>query len=164
MAETLRDLRARLRRRMDELRPLVDEFHQLERAAAALGVSAPGDGEPAPRPAPKRKGKPKAKAKGGAGKRAPRGANRAAVLAVVGERPGVSVGEIASVTGIAKAQVYSITRAALAAGDLEHVDLGGGRKGFKAGAGGGAQAGGGRSLEEGAEGIEDPTRETPVGG
>jgi hypothetical protein len=39
--------------------------------------------------------------------RAPRGANQSAILAVVEERPGVSVAEIASVTKIAKPTVAS---------------------------------------------------------
>ncbi len=161
MAETLRDLRERLRRRMDELRPLVEEHDQLQRAARALGVTAPDDDAPAPKP---RSSSPKG-AKAAKGRRAPRGANRAAILRIVEERPGVSVGEIAAATGIAKPQVYNVTRAALAAGDVEQVDLGGGRKGFKASSGDTPAAGsGGRSLDEGAEGIEEPDEETPVGG
>lgn len=122
MAQSLADLTAQLRERLTELRPLVDEYHQLERAASALGI----DGDPAPAKGRSRRAavaKPKA--------RAPRGSNKAAVAAVVAERPGVTVSEIAEVTGIAKPLIYNVTRAGVTQGDMEAVDLGGGRKGFK---------------------------------
>lgn len=61
-------------------------------------------------------------------KRAPRGANRAAVLRVLGERPGVSAAELAAATGIKKPVVYALlsrliedteaTKASLPSGSL----------------------------------------------
>ncbi len=180
MATSLDELRRTVRDRMTELRPLVAEYEQLERAAAALGERGAGDAPAASSPAPRaaRRGS----ATKAAAARAPRGARKAAVLAVIGERPGVSVAEIASVTGIDKPVIYNVTRSGIEKGELESVDLGGGRRGFKLGAGGdGERPGGGgddddesgtgaedddggTDLVEGTEGIEDPDEPAPVGG
>ena len=160
MAKSLDDVKSEVRERLNELRPLVEEYRELERAAQALGLTAgPGD-QPstgAPRRARTRR-------------RARRGDNKQAVFGVIGERPGVTVGEIAQVTKIGKPLIYGVTRNGIARGELQAVDLGGGRKGFKlADTGDGApadQAGsdGGKSLEDGTEGIEDPDTPAPVGG
>jgi hypothetical protein len=161
MAQSLDQLKRQLRERLTELQPLVDEYAQLERAAAALGDEPPA--------APKQE-KPR-KASAAAPARAPRGANKTAVLATIDERPGVTVGEIAAVTGIAKPLIYNVTRTALGKGEIESVDLGGGRKGFKTAAdsatepsGPSARRDSGTSLVEATEGIEDPDAPAPVGG
>ncbi len=92
-------------------------------------------------------------------------------MATIDERPGVTVGEIAAVTGIAKPLIYNVTRTALGKGEIEPVDLGGGRKGFKTAAdattepaGPSAGRASGTSLVEATEGIEDPDEPAPVGG
>ena len=167
MAKSLDDVKRELRDRLNELRPLVDEYRQLERAAAALGAE-PGD-SPQRRPSEPSSGAKRTK-------RAGRGENKQAVFQVIGERPGVSVGEIAAATGIGNPLVYGVTRNGVARGELEPVDLGGGRKGFKLAAKGGgdgesdgdgaaeAEDRDGKSLEEATEGIEDPNEPAPVGG
>jgi len=153
MAKSLDDVKRELRSRLEELRPLVDEYEQLQRAADALGI--PGD---EPRPA-----KRAAASRGrGAGKRAPRGENKQAVFRVISERPGVSVGEIAQVTGIGNPLVYGVTRNGVSRGELQAVDLGGGRKGFKLADADGAS--GGKDLEEATAGIDDDQEPAPVGG
>ena len=165
MAQSLDEVKRQLRDRLQELRPLVEEYRQLERAAEALGAA---DVAPAAPAAAKRRA-PKQASRGDA-KRAPRGENKRAVFQVIADRPGVSVGEIAQVTKIGNPLVYGVTRNGVNRGELEVVDLGGGRKGFKLAEGGGSADGSGtdgeegRTLEEGAEGIEDPTRPAPVGG
>jgi len=64
---------------------------------------------------------------GGEGARAPRGANQEAILALVEERPGVSVAEIAAVTKIAKptvaAAVSKLKRDGLLADEMGGVKL-----------------------------------------
>ena len=126
--ETLQGIRARLK----ELAPMVAEYERLEAAYAALdgpgGSSAgtrsrrsAGTRRPRGRPASQR---PRARAK--------RGENKRAVYAVIGERPGVTVAEIAAVTGIAKPMVYNTTRAGIERGELEKVALPGGHGGFRA--------------------------------
>ena len=63
--------------------------------------------------------------------RAKRDQNKAAVFGVIEQRPGVTVAELASVTGIAKPLIYNTTRAGVARGELERVALPGGPHGFK---------------------------------
>ena len=131
--ETLRAVRARLR----ELAPMVAEYKRLESAYAALD----GAGAEAIR----RAGETGAGAPGGRGgrgrraagraasgsRRAGRGENKAAVYGVIGQRPGVTVAEIAAVTGIAKPLIYNTTRAGVQRGELEKVVLPGGGSGFR---------------------------------
>jgi hypothetical protein len=110
-------LKQEIEARLAELRPLIAEIEQLEAAKDAL--LARGELPAAPVAAPARRraarngGRRAARAAApavpaapkGDGERAPRGANRDAILALVEERPGVSVAEIASVTKIAKPTV-----------------------------------------------------------
>jgi hypothetical protein len=82
-----------LRERIASLEAAVEELPRLKRALAALE----GDAAPAGR-------------RGPAGRRRPRGANREAILGVIRERPGVSVGEVANVVareGVKKNVVYT---------------------------------------------------------
>jgi hypothetical protein len=154
MAKSLDDVKRELRSRLEELRPLVDEYQQLQRAAEALGT--PGD-------EPRRTRRATAPGGRRSAKRAGRGENKQAVFRVISERPGVSVGEIAQVTGIGNPLVYGVTRNGVSRGELEAVDLGGGRKGFKLAEADGS-ASGGKSLEEATAGIEDDAEPAPVGG
>ena len=121
MPHSLDEVRKQLRRRLNELRPLVDEYAQLERAAQALGED---------RPEPRARRRRTSRDAGSSSQRAPRGQNKQAVHGVIAERPGVSVGEIASVTGLAKALIYNVTRTGVQKGELRKVDLGAGRSGF----------------------------------
>jgi sugar-specific transcriptional regulator TrmB len=84
-----------LQERIAELEAAVDELPRLKRALEAL------DGSPVPA-TPRRRAR--------SGRRRPRGANREAILAVIGSRPGVSVGEVANVVskeGVKKNVVYT---------------------------------------------------------
>ena len=63
--------------------------------------------------------------------RAPRSQSKAAVYRVITERPGVTVTEIAEVTGIIKPLIYNTTRSGVERGELDRVALPGGRQGFK---------------------------------
>lgn len=110
-------LKQEIEERLAELRPLIAEIEQLEAAKAALLAGGDAPAALAPRRAAKparrasgRRAAPKAApvkaaAEKADGERAPRGANRDAILKIVDERPGVSVAEIASVTKIAKPTV-----------------------------------------------------------
>ncbi|MDW5597531.1 hypothetical protein VSS74_24490 [Conexibacter stalactiti] len=111
-------LKQEIETRLAELRPLIAEIEQLEAAKAALLARAElPTAIPAPAPARRRATRngsatrrraaaPSApKRAEGDGERAPRGANRDAIVKLVEERPGVSVAEIASVTKIAKPTV-----------------------------------------------------------
>lgn len=122
-------LKHEIEARLAELRPIVAEAERLEAAKDALLAEAAAVGRTAPRRpraalpsngfrAELRSGaastpvavtanghaRPAARAED-PDDRAPRGANQTAILAVVEERPGVSVAEIASVTKIPKPTV-----------------------------------------------------------
>ena len=132
--ETLRQLRGRLK----QLAPAVSEYERLQAAYAALD-GAGGQGADERRSAgaattrrPRRsagrtRGRPAR-----SGVRAKRGQNKAAVFGVIAQRPGVTVSEIAEVTGIAKPLIYNTTRAGIERGELERVALPGGQNGFRA--------------------------------
>lgn len=125
-------LKREIEARMTELRPLVEEAGRLEAAKEALLAEAAAEGARRRRstravgaaaglraelrngasstPVANGVGAP-SRPRGGhdeeadASGRAPRGGNQATVLAIVEERPGVSVAEIAAVTKIAKPTV-----------------------------------------------------------
>jgi hypothetical protein len=91
-----------LHERIASLEAAVEELPRLKRALAALE----GDATPARRSA----ASPRARDGRSSGRRRPRGANRDAILTVIRERPGVSVGEVANVVakeGVKKNVVYT---------------------------------------------------------
>jgi hypothetical protein len=108
MADFLDDKRKEIDARMRELRPLVDEFHRLEQAAAALkGV----DG--AQRPARRRRTSSAGSTSSAASTRRrgrPRGSgNRAKqALELVRTRPGITISEMADVMGIQPNYLYRV--------------------------------------------------------
>jgi hypothetical protein len=111
MADLVAQIQRDIERRLQELRPLLAEKEQLEAVLAALTnghassavSSAGGRGRGrAAAPVPAR-----APYAGGRRRRAPRGANREAILKVVQERPGVSAAEVAAATKIAKPTVHT---------------------------------------------------------
>jgi hypothetical protein len=131
--ETVRGIRARLR----ELAPVIAEYERLEAAYAALDATAAEDvgvrrsagaGTRARQGGGRRAGVRAASR--GSGTRAKRGQNKAAVHDVIAERPGVTVAEIAQVTGISKPLIYNTTRAGVERGELEKVALPGGQQAF----------------------------------
>src|SRR4051812_47241015 len=102
--DELSDLRQRAVARLKELEPLVAEYEQLQAVLARLGTEGLGDGTPAAKPArgsrsaaaprPARKA---ASRRSGSRRRdaASPGSREADVVRLVGERPGISVPEIA---------------------------------------------------------------------
>src|SRR3954471_18888432 len=120
--ETVRQLQARVK----ELAPVIDEHERLRAALAAL-ESLNDDTAPArprrTREAPTAQTQP--------AQRRPRGANREAILTVVGERAGVTAAEIARATGIDKNVVYTTLGKLVRDGAVEAVELASGRKGHR---------------------------------
>ncbi len=105
MSDFLTEKRSEIDRRLDELRPLHEEYLKLERAKAAL------DGLDGGQSAPRRRGpgRPRGstnRAASGNGRRrgaprGPRGAGRSAdALAVVRREPGITVAELADRLGM----------------------------------------------------------------
>ena len=114
MSDLVERTKRELQERIDELESAVEELPRLKAALAALDDSSGGGGG---RPG-RRGGRARSRngGSGGAadgratGRRRPRGANRDAILRVVRERPGVSVGEVANVVsreGVKKNVVYT---------------------------------------------------------
>ena len=137
MAEQLLDqIRLQIRERARELEPAAREYERLEAALTALGgpvderSAAPA---PAAKPAAAAKRRPKTPAPGprAVAKRAPRGANGAAVLAVLGERPGASAGELSSASGVARPVLYAVLKTLEERGEIMKEGLPGGATGYR---------------------------------
>ena len=134
MADLLDQIRTDMSARLTELRPLVEEHRRLEAALLALGDVAskvPGSAAPEPQssPAPRsgrsptgrtsRPSKPR--------KRAPRGANRQAVLRAVQERPGSTSAELAAASGVEPNTLYGLLSRLVKDGTLQTSKLPTGR-------------------------------------
>jgi DNA-binding transcriptional ArsR family regulator len=127
MADLVGQIQRDIEKRLQELRPLIEEKEQLEAVLAALTNGAgTGGGASAPRArATTTRSAGRAPYAGGKSRRAPRGANREAILKVVRERPGVSASEVASITRIAKPTVHTTISQLKRKGILEPEGSGG---------------------------------------
>ena len=141
MTHLLDSIRAELRTRLEELRPLVREYERLQEAEAALA-----DGSP---PSGKRDGRPKGggdEARQGAGTRggarpagsrrrsssaAAREVNRDRVLTLVRERPGITKAELRDAAGLSSAGVAQNLRRMLDRGQVREEALPGGATGYR---------------------------------
>ena len=122
IADLKRDLQQRLteiERELGALEPLVRERDQIHAALARPPFAAQA------RPATKGTSARKQRT------RAPRGANREAILTIVGERPGVTAAEIADVTKISRAVTYNTLAKLVSQGKVEKTELPGGQTGYK---------------------------------
>jgi len=125
MADLVGQIQRDIEKRLQELRPLIEEKERLEAVLAALkNGSAATSSAPRPRATTTR---PTGRAPyaAGKGRRAPRGANREAILSVVRERPGVSAAEVAEITRIAKPTVHTTISQLKRKGILEPEGSGG---------------------------------------
>jgi sugar-specific transcriptional regulator TrmB len=122
IADLRRDLEQRLKevdRQLEAYEPLLRERAQLQEALTTPPFAA------SPRPATKGTSPRKSRT------RAPRGANREAILSVVGERPGVSATEISEVTKISRAVTYNTLAKLVEQGRIAKTELPGGQTGYK---------------------------------
>jgi predicted HTH transcriptional regulator len=126
MADLVGQIQRDIEKRLRELRPLIEEKEQLEAVLAALtnGSSTPVPAAPRARATTTRPAG-RAPYAGGKSRRAPRGANREAILNVVRERPGVSAAEVADITKIAKPTVHTTISQLKRKGILEPEGSGG---------------------------------------
>jgi hypothetical protein len=136
MPDLLDSIRRELRARLDELLPLVREFERLEDAHRALA-----DG-PAIRP--KRGGgskgaeaRPGGAAQAGSRRRSTlateREANRQKILGLIGERPGITKGELKDAAGMSGAGVAQNLRRMLDRGEVHEEALPGGATSYRIG-------------------------------
>lgn len=131
MVDLLDRIRTQMSTRLAELRPLVDEQRRLEAALQALGDAekTASASTPASPPAP-----PKSRARkptpAKPRKRAPRGANREALLRAVEQRPGATSAELATVSGIGRNTLNGLLARLVKAGELQTCALPTGRTGY----------------------------------
>src|SRR5919198_5052529 len=113
MPDFLEEKKREIDARLKELRPLVDEFHRLEAAAAALeGVPASTGSSTAATAAPARRSRRTRRAAStGTGRRGrPRGSGTRSkqALELVRSRPGITIPEIAQAIGIQQNYLYRV--------------------------------------------------------
>jgi CRP-like cAMP-binding protein len=112
MADFLDEKRKEITERLRELKPLVEEYHRLEAAAAALdGVGAPATARRttrARRPAPRSSNGSGGSTTGRRGRPRGTGTRSKEALEVVRSRPGVTIPEIAEAMGIKQNYLYRV--------------------------------------------------------
>jgi hypothetical protein len=108
VADFLDEKRKEIQTRLKELRPLVDEYHRLEAAEQALsgvgGRSAPA----AATATPTRRRRSSASSNGRRGRPRGSGTRAAQALQLVGERPGITIPELADAMGIKQNYLYRV--------------------------------------------------------
>jgi hypothetical protein len=118
MADFLDEKRKEIDSRLQELRPLVEEYQRLEKAASALaGVEGNGRRSTGTRrrrsPGGRRRGRPR-----GSGSRAKQ------ALELVRAKPGITIGEMANAMGIKANYLYRVMPALQAEGQVKKRDKG----------------------------------------
>jgi sugar-specific transcriptional regulator TrmB len=103
VADFLDEKRKEIQERLKELRPLVDEYHRLEAAERAL--SGVGGTTAA---APTRRRRSSASSNGRRGRPRGSGTRAAQALQLVGERPGITIPELADAMGIKQNYLYRV--------------------------------------------------------
>src|SRR4051794_30840759 len=109
MSELLERIHGEIRERLEVSRAAVEEYRILEATLEALGGPLTGPtrtASTAEPPQPKRRARSEHRSPKPT--RAPRGANRAAVLAVLAERPGVSANELSNASGVKRPVLYAL--------------------------------------------------------
>jgi hypothetical protein len=107
VADFLDEKRKEIQGRLKELRPLVDEFHRLEAAERALsGVEGkPAAAASAP---PARRRRSASSSNGRRGRPRGSGTRAAQALQLVGEKPGITIPELADAMGIKQNYLYRV--------------------------------------------------------
>jgi CRP-like cAMP-binding protein len=128
--DDLKGLEDRVAKRMQELRPLVDEYHELEQVAQRLGVS-PKIGADTSRPArrstrrsrPARRAAPTTAATAATSAPAADGTSRNGrreqLLAMVKARPGITVREVGAELGVDPTSLYRVVHRLEKDGELK---------------------------------------------
>src|ERR687887_554183 len=109
MPDFLEEKKREIDARMKELRPLVDEYHRLEAAAAALqGVPGGSDGRSAPARRTRRRSSGAGAGSGRRGRPRGSGTRSKQALELVRSRPGITIPEIAQSIGIQQNYLYRV--------------------------------------------------------
>ena len=121
MAEILDRIHAEIRERLAASRAAAEEYERLQAALAALGATPEEEAAARPRRARRAPAQP----------RAARGANRAAVLRALEERPGASASELAAAAGVGRPVLYGLLNRLAEAGEVAKEELPGGATGYR---------------------------------
>jgi hypothetical protein len=112
MPDFLEEKKREIDARLKELRPLVDEYHRLEAAAAALeGVGGSGNSRASAPAARRTRRRSSSGGSSGTGRRGrPRGSGTRATQAfeLVKARPGITIPELAEAMGIKQNYLYRV--------------------------------------------------------
>jgi CRP-like cAMP-binding protein len=111
MPDFLEEKKREIDARLKELRPLVDEFHRLEKASAALEGLPASNSNTASTPTRRARRRTTAASTSGTGRRGrPRGSGTRAkqALELVRSRPGITIPEIAESIGIQQNYLYRV--------------------------------------------------------
>lgn len=108
------DLEKQVRERLAELKPLVDEYHQLEAVLESFGQPATKASGSEARPAKRTRG----------AKRATRGGRSDEAMRLVSENPGVTVADLAERMGIGPTYLYRVLPALERDGKVRKVGKG----------------------------------------
>src|ERR671937_2765089 len=111
MPDFLEDKKREIDARLKELRPLVDEYHRLEAAAAALAGVPSGSARSTTAAPARRTRRTRRAASAGTGRRGrPRGSGTRSkqALELVRSRPGITIPEIAESIGIQQNYLYRV--------------------------------------------------------
>ena len=109
MADFLDEKRREIDSRLKELRPLVDEYNRLEKAAAALaGVGGTSNGSSATPTRRRRSSSSPARKGRGRGRPRGSGARSKQALELVRARPGITIAELADTMGIKANYLYRV--------------------------------------------------------
>ena len=141
LTDLLDSIRAELRTRLEELRPLVREYERLQEAETALADGSTTSGKRAgqqkrggsqARQGGARRGRPgRTSSRRRSNASAAREVNREKVLALVRERPGITKVELKDVAGLSSAGVAQNLRRMLARGEVREEGLPGGAIGYR---------------------------------
>ena len=130
--DELKGLEERVAQRMQELRPLVDEYRELEQVAERLGVppQAPADTSASPRRSTRRarstrrstattRAAAAATSAARPGRARQNGGRREQLLSMVKARPGITVREVGSELGVDPTSLYRIVHRLEKDGELQ---------------------------------------------
>jgi uncharacterized membrane protein len=136
LTELLHSIRAQLRTRLDELRPLVREYERLQAAQAALADGSPTSVKRAGQPTrggsqARRRGARRAGSRQRSTSLAEREVNRQKVIVLVRERPGITKAELRNAAGLSSAGVAQNLRRMLDRGQVREEALPGGATGYR---------------------------------
>jgi hypothetical protein len=108
VADFLDEKRKEIQARLKELRPLVDEYHRLEAAESALSGVETKPAAPAAAAPPRRRRRTSSSSNGRRGRPRGSGTRAAQALQLVGERPGITIPELAGAMGIKQNYLYRV--------------------------------------------------------